>query len=126
MRNILLTLSALVLAGFCFGQTPQDNPYPITVHVTSRETVFIAMHGNVAPYAEITATIEGHHYKLIGTSMANTKFSFGVQPTTMRTGDYKARVLQDKQVDAASYFREYELLLSDRKTLKFMVIGESE
>ncbi|HWA96478.1 MAG TPA: hypothetical protein VG844_17910 [Terracidiphilus sp.] len=126
MRNALLALLAFVIVIPCSSQAPKDEAYPLTAHVSDSETVFIPGSGIDQPYAEITATIDGHHYKLIGTFGANTKFSFGIKPTTMKPGNYKARLLQDKNVDAAFYFRQYEFLLSDGKKLKFEVIGESE
>lgn len=43
-----------------------------------------------------------------------------------RTGDYKVRLVTEKKPRAEEYTIEYELLLSDGKTAKFSVVGESE
>lgn len=108
------------------GQEAKGDSYPVTVHVSRSEVVFITDNNSPSPYERIEATIEGRHYTLIGTRFANTKFSLGIKPAAMKTGDYKARLVDEKTVNAALYYRQYEFLFADGSKLKFDVIGESE
>jgi hypothetical protein len=123
MKKILLPLLAVFFLALPLrAQAPAADTFPIAVHVARSEVIFVSE----VPCEKIEASIDGRHYTLIGTSIANTKFSFGIKPTPMKTGDYKARLVQEKAVNAALYFRQYEFLFADGAKMKFDVIGESE
>jgi hypothetical protein len=126
MNRLLFALTLSLLALPCLGQAPNSATYPVAIHVTRSEVVFISSNDVVGPYTVIDATIDGHKYRLIGVKFANTRFSFGVKPAVLKTGDYKARVTQQQTVNSAQYFRQYELLFTGGEKLKFDVIGESE
>lgn len=126
MKNVLLTLFIAILLIPCLGRAQKDEPYPLAAHVTRSEVIFISSGDMVGPYSVLDATIDGHRYRLLGIRFANTKFSLGMKPTSFKVGDYKARMLEDKPVNSAQYFRQYEFLLADGSKLKFDVIGESE
>jgi hypothetical protein len=128
MNKLLFALTLSLLALPCLGQAPNNAAYPVTVHVTRSEVVFISSGDviGIGPYAVVEATIDGRKYKLIGVKIADTRFSFGVKPAVLKTGDYKARVTQQQTVNSAQYFRQYEFLLTGGEKLKFDVIGESE
>jgi hypothetical protein len=124
--NILLAMIVSLLALPSFGQAPGDETYPLTVQVTHSEVIFLSSGSMLGPYSVIEATIDGRNYKLIGEKFANTKFSFGIKPAVLKVGKYKARVTEEKFVNVAQYFRQYEFQLADGNKLKFDVIGESE
>ena len=126
MRSLLFVLMLSLIAQPSRGQAANDTAYPIAVHVTRSEVVFISNNNMVGPYTVVDATLDGHKYKLIGVKLSNAKFAFGIKPAVLKTGDYKARVTEEKIVNAAQYFRQYEFLLSNGDKLKLDVIGESE
>lgn len=126
MKNLMVALMLSLIALPCRGQSANTSAYPVTVHVTRSEVVFISSNDIVGPYTVVDATIAGHKYKLIGVRLANAKFSFGIKPAVLKTGDYKARVTEENTVNVAEYFRQYEFVLSSGEKLKLNVIGESE
>jgi hypothetical protein len=97
---------------------------PTAVEAQNRtETVLLKLwYPNDNPYLRLEAVVEGRKLVLASESIA---FS-DATPISMKTGDYKARIVKEASINAAQYSRSYELLLSDGKKLRFYVIGESK
>ena len=121
MHTLVLFL-LLVQTKQRFGQPPRPGKtveYNIAMHVqSSRLEVECSTDtkGSSCGYIQhLQVLIAGKKYEL--TRAAQNVF---------RTGDYKARVVSEKTPRTEEYSREYEIVLSDGKTAKFEVIGESE
>jgi hypothetical protein len=109
-------LALLLSAVSAAAQPPAD--YTITVHVSSS-------HWTVAPgffssqaVQQLDVVIEGKKYDLEATAQNS--------PTLLALGDYKAKLVQDEHKTAYESSQAYELLFPDKKTRKFMVVGETE
>jgi hypothetical protein len=98
------------------GGAAQSGPtkeYPIKVHVTSSE-----LYGSSNPDLQVLrVVIDGKKYQLIG---------LGSKPWALHLGDYRARVITDREIGGAEYERRYELIFPDGKTAQYEVGGESE
>ncbi len=115
MTKIAL-LAVLLTAVSATAQTPGE--YTINVHVS-------ASHWTVAPgllstqaVQQLDVVIGGKKYDLEATAQSS--------PTLLALGDYKARLVQDEHKTAYESSQAYEFLLPDKKTRKFMVVGQSE
>ena|ERR1700678_3415798 len=111
-NNIVLAL-ILVLPSFLCAENPNPSDYPVAVHVQSSRLV--VSHDGVTQ--DLTATIDGKHVELEGAL---------TQQYVLRTGDYKAKVVKDEHSRSYEYQKTYEILFSDGKTRKFLVVGEDE
>lgn len=104
-----------------FGQQVpvKSADYTIAMHVrSSRLEVECSTDNkgsNCGTVQHLQVVIAGKKYELARTA-----------ENVLRTGDYKARVVSEKKPRAEEYTREYEIMLSDGKTAKFEVVGESE
>jgi hypothetical protein len=102
----LLLFGTLVPA----ARTPDE--YPITVHVTSAYYL-----GAVVSHSQgLDAVIDGKKYALSGDS----------DIALLALGDYKAKLVKDEHKASYESYQEYELLFPDKKTRKFVVVGQSE
>ena len=103
---VLLLLGTLALA----ARTPDE--YPITIHVTSS----YYQGGIFGHQLGLDVVIDGRKYSLAGTTNNGL----------LALGDYKAKLVRDDHKTTYESFQEYELLFPDKKTRKFVVIGQSE
>ncbi len=103
---VLLLLGTLAPA----ARTPDE--YPITVHVTSS----YYQGGAFGRQQELDVVIDGRKYSLAGANAT----------ALLALGDYKAKLVKDLHKSAYESYQEYELLFPDKKTRKFVVVGQSE
>jgi hypothetical protein len=103
---ILLLFGTLVPA----ARTPDE--YPITVHLTSS----YFMGGTVSHDQGVDVVIDGKKYSLTGEG----------DMALLALGDYKAKLVKDEHQTSYEFLQEYEILLPDKKTRKFTVVGHSE
>ena len=100
-----------------FAATPAD--YTIPMHIQTSNLEMWCTSDNKGSTCSLVqhlhVLISGKKYELARTA-----------ENVFRTGDYKVRVVTEKKPRTEEYSLEYELLLSDGKTAKFSVIGESE
>jgi hypothetical protein len=111
---VLLLASPLVLLA---GDKPAP-AYPLTVHVVSANVVVIpdGTLGGAEEYLHVL--VRGKKYILATT--------FWPKDGILLPGDYKARLVQNKQPRAYSLTQTYEFLFSDGKTMKFALNGIHE
>jgi hypothetical protein len=109
----LLMVPALVLAA-----TPNPADYTVQVHVQScrliNECISDGKGSNCGYAQHLTATIGAKKYeleRLVDTNM-------------LRTGDYKAKLVVNQKPRAEEYTQIYEFLFSDKKTGRFIVVGQ--
>ncbi|MGD0403470.1 MAG: hypothetical protein ABSB66_09745 [Candidatus Acidiferrales bacterium] len=103
---LVATLATLARAA------PAPDEYSITVHVTS--SCF------VGGGQRLDVVINSKKYQLSGFSGA-TKYA-----SLLALGDYKAKLVKDQHETAYDSYQEYEFLLPDKKTRKFLLSGQSE
>ena len=109
----------LVLFSSFLWAAPAPDDYPVKVHVTSLHFDLLPINGFIRDFQRLDVVIDGKKYVL----EENTP-----QPRheLLALGDYSGRLLEDEHKAAYSSSQTYELLLPDRKTRKFVVIGQSE
>jgi hypothetical protein len=120
-RTALFAL--LLLATFSWA-APSPDEYSINVHVSSSHWV-MAPSVLVGPETvlRLNVIIDGKKYELEApTARANLKA--GV--TLLAPGDYKAKLVQDQHKTAYESSQAYEFLFQDKKTRKFIVVGQIE
>jgi hypothetical protein len=120
-RTALFAL--LLLATFSWA-APSPDEYAINVHVSSSHWV-MAPSVLVGPETvlRLNVIIDGKKYELEApTARANLKA--GV--TLLAPGDYKAKLVQDQHKTAYESSQAYEFLFQDKKTRKFIVVGQIE
>jgi len=117
-KSLLLPISVLLFSLVASAHAQKTEDYPLTVHVYRTGGSNIGVEYVLC----LEVTSEGRKLTLLSSSAAISK----EKPIAMKTGDYKARILKEDQINAAQYAREYEFLLGDGKKLKFDLIGESE
>jgi hypothetical protein len=109
-------LAVMLTAVSAIGQTPGD--YTITVHVSSsRWTIAPGLLGTSA-VQQLDVVIDGKKYDLEATAQTS--------PTLLALGDYKAKLVQDEHKTTYESSQAYEFLFPDKKTRKFMVVGQTE
>jgi hypothetical protein len=92
------------------GADPNPAEYTVNVHVGSSSTAHY--------FQELTVVIDGKHYNLESeTTLANRLLALG---------DYKAKLVRDEHTTAYDSYRVYEFLFPDKKTRKFIVVGQTE
>jgi hypothetical protein len=110
MKRAALVVMLLVATFAPAARTPDE--YPITVHVTSAYYL-----GAVISHAQgLDVIIDGRKYALRGTN----------DVALLAIGDYKAKLVKDVHKTTYESYQEYELLFPDKKTGKFVVVGQSE
>jgi hypothetical protein len=108
----IVTLAALLLlsAPVWAGGDPNPAEYTVNVHVSSSSTAHYLQ--------ELNVVIDGKHYNLESeTTFANRLLALG---------DYKAKLAQDQHTTAYDSYQVYEFLFPDKKTRKFIVVGQTE
>ena len=115
MRNVALL--ALLLPALCWAQSSADE-YPITVHVSASQWVVIP--SGIGPLAaqKINVIIAGKKYEMESDAKGKV--------TLLALGDYKARLIDDVHKDGYESSQTYEFQFPDKKTRKFIVVGQSE
>ena len=121
MKKIVL-LVLLLLSTFCWAQ-PYPDQYSINVHVSSSRW-FNAPDGTGSRALQrLSVTIGGKKYELEYFSRLST---VGSGVAVLVPGDYKAKLVKDEHLTAYESTQIYELLFPDKKTRKFIVVGETE
>jgi hypothetical protein len=120
IRILCASLSVLfcgLLAHPALAASPSD--YPVKIHVVSSELKSECSSetkgSDCGLHQLLTVTIDAKKYKLETTR---------VRPLLLLPGDYHARVTKEKKKGSSEYFREYEVLYPDGKTMKYIVVGE--
>ena len=123
MKTLASTLLLSILTLGCISRAlaadskPDPSQYTLTVHVSASayETV------NVPAVEVLTATIDGKHYQLAGSTFNGRHFDGLLDP-----GDYRARSSKDQHATGYESAQEFELLFPDGATRNFRVIAKSE
>lgn len=91
--------------------------YNVNIHVTA--THMLREHGDSASRQELDVIIEGKKLQLESETIPNALLSLG---------DYKAKLVKNDHWRGASYdsYQVYEVLLPDKNTRRFIVVGQSE
>jgi hypothetical protein len=105
-------LVVLLLLGTLAPAAPAPDEYPITVHVTRS----YYQGGVFGRQQELDVVIDGRKYSLAG----------GTTAALLALGDYKAKLVKDLHKTTYESYQEYEFLFPDKKTRKFVVIGQGE
>ena len=116
---LFLLLSAFSYAG------PNNDEYSISVHViSSRWVMEPAILNGPQPIERLGVIIDGKKYELAAPAPLRANLQAGV--TRLALGDYKARLVQDVHKTAYESSQAYEFQFPDKKTRKFIVVGQSE
>jgi hypothetical protein len=117
MKNRILTI-LLMLPALALAATPNPADYTVQVHVQSCRLINQCSSdgkGSSCGYAQhLNATIGGKKYELERL----------VETNMLRAGDYKAKLVVNQKPRAEEYTQIYEFLFSDKKTGRFIVVGE--
>jgi hypothetical protein len=115
-------LVLLLLSTLCWAQLNQDQ-YSINVHVSSSRW-FNAPEGESSRALQrLSVTIGGKKYELEYFSRRTT---IDGAAAVLALGDYKAKLVKDEHLTAYESTQIYEFLFPDKKTRKFIVVGETE
>jgi hypothetical protein len=109
--------AVLLAAAPATAQSPAD--YTITVHVSSSRWAIVPGNLATASVQLLDVVIDGKKYDLEANAPSNS-------PSVLALGDYKAKLVQDEHKTAYESSETYELLFPDKKTRKFMVVGQTE
>jgi hypothetical protein len=113
----------LLLSTFSWA-APSPDEYPINVHVSSSHWVMSpAILVGPEPFLRLNVIIDGKKYEL---EAPTTKANLEAGVTLLALGDYKAKVIQDVHKTTYESSQAYEFLFPDKKTRKFMVVGQTE
>ncbi len=122
MKRLIFVALMLFVPVVGVAEKPNPADYGVTIHVHASTTVngcsLDPKSEGCGTLQKLTATIDGmpmRQYEL-------ERFASNL----LRVGDYKARVVEDVKPRAEEYTLVYEVLLSDGKTGRFAVTGESE
>ena len=119
-KTVLLAL--LLLSTFCWAQ-PNPDQYSINVHVSSSRWFNASDGTNSRALQSLSVTIGGKKYELEYFSRRST-IEGGA--AVLAPGDYKAKLVKDEHMTAYESTQVYEFLFPDKKTRKFIVVGETE
>src|SRR5262249_15535562 len=120
-RTALFVL--LLLATFSWA-APKPDEYSINVHVSSSHWVMSpTVLVGPEPVLRINVNIAGKKYKL---EAPTKKSNLEVGVTLVAPGDYNAKLVQDQHKTAYESSQAYEFLFPDKKTRKFIVVGQTE
>jgi hypothetical protein len=111
MKSLVLALLFLLPLSAA-AATPVPAEYDVVVHIQST-ALYPAGTGFIQ---RVAAVIGGKKFELM-------RF---VDRSTLRIGDYKAKIVEDKPTREEEYTRTFEFLFKDGKTARFFVTGESE
>lgn len=110
MKKLALTILLLASALAWSGSDPNPAEYTVNVHVSSSS---IATGGA----QDLSVIIDGKKYELLCEYATRELLALG---------DYKAKLVKDWHKTAYDSSQVYEFLFPDKKTRKFIVIGQSE
>jgi hypothetical protein len=123
MKRIVLVV--LLLLGTLASASPNPDEYPVNVHVNSSHW---AMEPSILvgpqPVQRLGVIIEGKKYELEAPASLKANLQAGV--TLLALGDYKAKLVQDVHKTTYEASQAYEFLFPDKKTRKFLVVGQTE
>ena len=91
--------------------------YPVKIHVSSSELEDECSSGPCMSFQVLAVTIDGKKYKIKSHISRTAVFP---------TGDYQARIANQRTFPTSEYEREYKIRFSNGETAKFDVIGECE
>ncbi len=115
MKNILFAFLLFLQPLVCAARTaPNPNDYTIDVLVVSSR---LSDEIGLVRAQLLTVLIAGKKYQL--------ESNLGGMDL-LRVGDYKAKILHDKQDRAYEYELKYEILFPDGKTREFIVVSEDD
>ncbi|HWZ99081.1 MAG TPA: hypothetical protein VN025_15085 [Candidatus Dormibacteraeota bacterium] len=113
----------LLLATFSWA-APNLDEYSINVHVSSSHWLMApSVLVGPEPVLRLNVVIDGKKYELEAPT-AKANLEAGV--TLLAPGDYKAKLVQDQHKNAYESSQAYEFLFPDKKTRKFIVVGQAE
>lgn len=94
-----------------------SNDYSINIHVST--THMVRERGDSARLQQLDVIIDGKKLQLESESIPNALLSLG---------DYKAKLVKDEHWRGATYdsYQVYEVMLPDKHTRRFIVVGQSE
>ncbi|MGA2200772.1 MAG: hypothetical protein ABSG40_02320 [Terriglobales bacterium] len=111
MKKITLTILLLISALAWAGGDPNPAEYTINVHVSSSRIDI------ERGFQVLNVLIDGKKYEL-GSELRISRL--------LALGDYKAKLVQDEHKTTYDSYQVYELLFSDKKTRKFLLVGQTE
>lgn len=109
MKKITLATLLLAFALAWAGAEPNPAEYTVSVHVSSSTIA--------ASRQDLSVVIEGKNYNLESELTPSTLLALG---------DYKAKLVRDEHKTSYDSLQIYEFLFPDKKTRRFVVIGQSE
>jgi len=117
-------LFVLLLLATLSWAAPNPDEYTINVHVNSSRWVMApTVLVGPEPVLRLNVIIDGKKYELEART-AKANLEAGV--TLLAPGDYKAKVIQDVHKTTYESSQAYEFLFPDKKTRKFIVVGQTE
>jgi hypothetical protein len=115
VKKITLTVLLLFSTFAWAGANPDPSEYNVNVHVAASQMVIEGT--AIAHSQKLNVVIDGKKYELKSDSRPNALLALG---------DYKAKIVRDDHRMAYDSYKVYEFLLSDLKTRKFIVVGQTE
>lgn len=123
MKKTALFFLLLLVATFSWAAAKPDE-YSINVHVSSSHWVMApAVLVGPEPVLTLNVVIDGKKYELEAPA---PKANLEAGVTLLLPGDYKAKLVQDQHKTAYESSQAYEFLFPDKKTRKFIVVGQAE
>jgi hypothetical protein len=122
-RSILFavfSLAFVITPSTYVAHAADAKDFPIKVHVSSSEVRPCGFMYSPSYAQCLAALIDGKKYELGRINKLNRE-NFPIH-----TGDYQARLVKDEAKEAGEFYREYEILFSDGKTVNYAVVGEFE
>jgi hypothetical protein len=113
---VLLLLTTLASAA------PSPDEYSVNVRVSSSHWVVGPTSIGPRLFQRLNVIIDGKKYELEATARSA---DFQTVPV-LALGDYKAKLVQDEHKSAYEFSQTYEFLFPDKKTRKFIVMGQTE
>jgi hypothetical protein len=112
---------SLLLATITWA-SPNSDEYSISVHVSSSNWVMRPSTSGPLLFQKLNVIIDGKKYEL----EATTRWGNTSNVPVLALGDYKAKLVQDEHKNAYEFAQTYEFLFPDKKTRKFIVMGQTE
>jgi hypothetical protein len=118
-----ITFFVLLLCAFSWAGSNAAE-YSINVHVSSSQWVMApAIITGPQAVQRLNVIIDGKKYELEAPTL-RANLQAGV--TLLAVGDYKAKLVQDVHKTTYEFSQAYEFQFADKKTRKFIVVGQSE
>ena len=119
MKRAVLFVSLLLATIACASPNPEE--YSISVHVSSSNWVMRPSTSGPLLFQRLNVIIDGKKYDL----EAITRWGNTSDVPVLALGDYKAKLVQDVHKNAYEFAQTYEFLFPDKKTRKFIVMGQT-